>query len=827
MSSNQDQPTIHPANVGSPDSMRGLTQSEVDERRAAGQSNHVDMGTSRPVSAILRANLFTIFNAILGTAALAVLLLGDWRDAVFAIVLVMNLSIGVFTELRSKRTLDALAVLQTPTSQVRRDGHVQTVDNEGLVVDDVLELKLGDQVPADGEVLASSGLEVDEAALTGESHPVHKEVGDKLLSGTSVVGGSGVMLVQVIGEDSWAQKITKEAKKFSKARSEIQESIDKVLRIITLILPVVIIILLWSQLRVDEGDWQVAVVLTVAGIVGMIPQGLVLLTSLNFGITAATLARQKVLVQELPAVEILARVDTLCLDKTGTLTTGEIRGRKLVMRPADLKPEINEGIAKAVLKELVGDETNATAIAVSQLLTGDLPRISDDAEILPFNSIRKWSALSFAAGTEPNEGCCTWVFGAPEIVLDLDSETEEWARKTVRASSEKGRRTVTLAVSSQPLNEENLPPHLVPVLVAVLEEDIRPDATKTLEYFADQGVTVKIISGDSPATVGALAGEIGLRHDKHADEAPTVVDARKLPEIGTEAFRDAAEEADVFGRVTPEQKQGLVHALQDGGRTVAMTGDGVNDALALKTADLGIAMGNGAPATKAVSRLVLVEGKFSVLPHIVAEGRRIIANMERVSSLFLTKTTYAMLIAVTVAILAWPYPFLPRHLTYLSAFTIGVPAFFLSLGPNTRRYKPGFLRRTLIIAIPSGIILTVFALVAYHLTGPGTVLGHTSATVTLIMGAMALLVLLSRPWNTWRITLVVSMISGAILGLLIPFVRNFFALTWPTTGQWLILVALGGAAAALIVIVYFATAKWRDRPVKPMRPAREGAGEGK
>ncbi len=850
--------------VATPD-LRGLTSREVRERHEAGQSNEVDSGSSRSVKDILRANLFTVFNGILGTAALAVILVGDWRDAVFGIVLVMNLAIGVLTELRSKRTLDSLAVLQAPTSLVVRDGKVEAVPNEDLVIDDVLQLKLGDQVPADGEVLDSNGLEIDESALTGESKPVHKKIGDKLLSGTSVVGGQGVMVVQVVGADSWAQKITREAKKFSKARSEIQESIDKVLRVITLLLPIVTLILLWSQLRVDDGDWRGAVVLTVAGIVGMIPQGLVLLTSLNFGLASASLARKNVLVQELPAVEILARVDVLCLDKTGTLTTGDIRGRNFVFNSKVDSPSNGQvsgeegedctgspkGISLSVLSQLVADETNATAHAVAGLIqeacsagcgpsgdVGEVPEAGgvnaaeDDGgeggaqdsrggvlapiakgTLLPFNSVRKWSAVTFPEDQAPVGGYVTWILGAPEIVIGAQVEGAQWAEEVVKGSSSKGRRTVALVATRQPLEGETLPAGRVPVAVAVLEEDIRPDAAETLDYFEEQGVNIKIISGDSQKTVGAIAQEVGLRHGADGDRGPVVKDARALPEIGSEKFQEEALATDVFGRVTPEQKRGLVHALQDAGYTVAMTGDGVNDALALKDADLGIAMGNGAPATKAVSRLVLVDGKFSVLPGVVADGRRIIANMERVSSLFLSKTTYAMLLAVVVALVGWAYPFLPRHLTYISTFTIGVPGFFLSLAPNTRKYRPGFLRRTLLIAVPSGIILAVSALAAYGLTGTGTLEGHTAATLTLIIGAMALLIILSKPWNAWRVTLVVAMITGAILGILIPFVRNFFALELPNAQLWALVLAAGGLAALLIVASYVFTAKWRNTTV--------------
>ncbi len=791
----------------------GLTTAQVQERHDQGQSNHVDSSTSRPLKDILRANLFTVFNGILFTAALAVILVGDWRDAVFGFVLVLNLGIGIVGEVRSKRALDALAVLHAPTSQVVRDGQLKSVNNEDLVIDDVVQLSLGDQVPADGSVLTSNGLEVDESPLTGESNPVPKVGEDPILSGTSVVTGGGTFRVEKIGEDAWAQKITAEAKKYSKAYSEIQGAIDRILKWITFVLPVIIILLMWSQLRVDEGDWKAAVILTVAGIVGMIPQGLVLLTSMNFGMTAASLARKGVLVQELPAVEILARVDVLCLDKTGTLTTGEIRGRELVHPP---EGGGEDGQATKVLSTMVREGGNPTAEAVQNLVRGQNPFPDNTFSEVPFNSIRKWSALSFASreegGTSAPSICKTWVFGAPEVLLDLEDPTYSWVEEAVGEASALGRRTVCLACSEEAIgggtgDEQTLPDQLRPQLVAVLEEDVRSDAERTLKYFAQQGVGVKVISGDSHRTVGAIAADLGLVPSSGNELA--VIDARTLPEIDTEEFVVAAREGDVFGRVTPDQKKALVVALQDSGHTVAMTGDGVNDALALKTADLGIAMGNGAPATKAVSRLVLVNSHFSVLPGVVGQGRRIIANMERVSSLFLTKTVYAVLLALVVALFSLSYPLLPRHLTYISAFTIGVPAFFLSLGPNDQKYRPGFLRRTLLIAVPSGVILGTAALVTYLRAGEGSLPGHTAATLTLISGAMALLVLLARPWRPWKIALIAAMVLGATAGVIIGPVRDFFALEIPSVALGQSIALAGSIAAALVVAAYGLTLRWR------------------
>lgn len=786
----------------------GLSSAEVKARHDRGESNEVDDSTSRPVSAILRANLFTIFNGILVVCATAVLIVGDWRDAVFGIVLVLNLAIGVFSELRSKKELDSLAVLQAPTSQVLRDGAWKEIRNAELVTGDVIALKLGDQIPADGQALDCEGLEIDESALTGEARAVHKAVGDALMSGTAVVAGSGKMLIEVVGGDAWAQRITAQARKFSKVHSEIQSSIDTVLRWVTWILPVLIALLLWSQFRAEAHDFRTAMIFTVAGVVGMIPQGLVLLTSLNFGLAAALLARRGVLVQELPAVEVLARVDVLCLDKTGTLTTGAIRGREIVFAPDLSQPGsgATEEAVRGILAAMVADGTNATADAVKGLLGSQRPTTVGDGDVLPFSSARKWSALTLEESQE--EMPRTWVLGAPEIVLGDPGSGEEWAQEILKTEGAAGRRSVCLASTNDPVDGEELPGNLRPAAMVILEEDVRGDARQTLEYFEKQGVLVKVISGDSPTTVATIASDVGLTH--HDGGAPRAIDARTLPDIGSAEFVAEAANNDVFGRVTPEQKRGLVAALQSQGHTVAMTGDGVNDALALKDADLGIAMENAAPATKAVSRLVLVNGKFSDLPGVVAEGRRIIANMERVSALFLSKTTYAILFAVLVAIFGWTYPFLPRQLTYIGTFTIGVPAFFLSLAPNLQRYRPGFLRRTLLVAVPTGVILTVAALISYLVLGEGTELGQTGATITLMIGAMALLVMLARPWNWWRIGLVVLMIGGAILGMLVPVVRDFFALDLPEGAQWTTILIAGFVAAIAVAVSLMITTRLRE-----------------
>ncbi|QPK80488.1 HAD-IC family P-type ATPase [Schaalia sp. ZJ405] len=781
-----------------PDLRRGLSESEVTQRINAGDVNIVHDRTSRSIWSIVRQNVFTLFNGILTAAVILILIFGDIRDTVFAGVMIVNSVIGVFSEWRAKRTLDALAIVDAPTATVRRAGTLHEIPVNELVVDDVIELSLGDQVSVDGTVESVSGLEIDESMLTGESRPVKKAVGDTILAGTSVVAGAGIMRATTVGEHTYAQGLSRAARVFVRTRSEIQESINKVLRVISALLLPIVALTLWSQTRIAGevgSDWRHAIVLAVASVVGMIPQGLVLLTSLNFAIGSAKLARKSVLVQELAAVEVLARVDSLCLDKTGTLTTGKIRVKEIIPITCaqDDAPDL-QALHEA-LALLSADRTNATACAidsyVSALGVGE-KKISADSlsTVIPFSSARKWSGV-FSDGH-------FWMLGAPEILGATDSsQSSSDVLDQANAYAQSGVRVVALAHCGESPREEELPNGRDIVALVLLEEDLRSDAAQTLDYFRGQGVHVRMISGDNPQTVSALATQAGLRGPN--GQEPRAIDARTLPtDLMSDEFMHEVLTHDVFGRVTPEQKRAMVQVLQAAGHCVAMTGDGVNDALALKDADLGIAMGNGARATKAVAQIVLVNSEFSQLPGVLAQGRRIIANMERVSALFLSKTCYAAVLVLVCALAAWPFPFLPRHYTYIGALTIGVPSFFIALGPNLRRYVPGFLRRTLSLAIPSGIILSATALTAYGFVGIGTVAGQSAATLTLLFGALWLLSITARPFVTWRIALLALMACGAVLGIFIPPVRAFFALEWPTTSQWFIIATCGALACFLI-----------------------------
>lgn len=844
---------------------QGLSFKQVAHARAADETNEFDNSSSRSIVAILRANVFTIFNAILASAVVVVLAVGSWQDAVFGFVLLLNTLTGTIAELRAKRALDNLAVLAAPTAHVIRDGEAKDIEVSQVVLGELLELRSGDQVPADGQVLSSNGCEIDESILTGESVAVRKHENDQVLSGTTVIGGSARIRVTAVGEHSYANRLAMEARKYSVVTSELQEGTNRVLTWISWVIVPMTLLLLWSQLRVaggisgslDSGQWKAAVVLAVAGVVGMVPQGLVLLTSVNFAAAAMTLARRKVLVQELPAVEVLARVDMLCLDKTGTLTSGAVEldhiesclgsacadgdggslaagkvsadaaaGGSAGTGSGAVVPASADDAARAALAYLVGgSEANATGSAIAAGLTGLEPAQARYA--IAFNSARKWSAVQTQAGA--------YVLGAPEIVLagstgsgstEVDNaesdgtglgSTDNAALERVKALAGTGKRVLLLAHSNQALDQsENptLPKDLTAALLVVLAEQVRPDAAQTLDYFKRQGVAVRVISGDNPVTVAAIAAHLGLRNPDGGE--PVGVDARTLPAIeDTQALADVLEKHTVFGRVTPEQKRAFVNALKSRGHTVAMTGDGVNDALALKDADLGIAMGNAAPATKAVSRLVLLNSQFDALPSVVAEGRRVIANMERVASLFLTKTTWAALLAAVVAITGFVYPFLPRQLTIVSSLTIGIPAFVLALAPTNQRYRAGFLARVLRLSVPAGVIVVVGVLCArltLILMGSNRNQISSVCTLVLVAGGLWLLSLTARPWVWWRALLVVLMSTAALAVVLLAPLRGFFELAALTANSWLVLVCAAGiVCAALETLGRYNAARAQDR----------------
>jgi len=718
--------------------------------------------------------------------AIVVIIVGPLRDALFAGVLIFNTLIGIVQEVRAKKTLDRLSLLSAPRARVIREGESTEVSREEVVLDELLELQAGDQILVDGSVLASEGLEVDESLLTGESVPVVKRPGDNLLSGSFVSAGSGRFRATAVGEDAYAQKLASEAKRYELVRSELRDTNNIILRYVTYVMIPVAILLTISQLLADN-TFDDAIMATVAGLVGMVPEGLVLLTSLVFAVSAVALARRKVLVQELPAVEGLARVDVICLDKTGTLTEGVPEFNRIeALNGRDDLEEVMGAFAAASPSE------NATLAAIAAAFPA--PPDWKVESTVPFSSARKWSAVSF-------EEHGSWVLGAPEVLLV--EATQSSLRDRADSLARSGLRVLLLSRAGEAVVEERLPAQLEPTALIVIEEKIRPDAAETLDYFQDQEVGIRIISGDNPRTVGSVAERVGV------PGAEEPVDARKLPE-DLAGLSEVMHESTVFGRVVPEQKRMMVHALQSGGHVVAMTGDGVNDTLALKDADMGIAMGSGAPSTKSVAQLVLLDGRFSTLPGVVAEGRRVMANMERVANLFLTKTVYAALLAVGIAFIAWPYPFLPRHISLVGSLTIGIPAFVLSFAPSKQRYRPGLLRRVLYFAVPAGFIaaaatFTANAMARAH--GASLEESRTVAVIVLTIVGLAVLAYLSRPLWSWRGALVAVM-AGSFVGVLaIPWFREFFQLDLPG----LIIMAQSLGIAAIFVLLLELTLMYISR----------------
>ncbi|QKJ18552.1 HAD-IC family P-type ATPase [Microbacterium hominis] len=795
------------------DAATGLTAADVAERVAAGRSNVFVADTSRSAWTIVRANVFTLFNGIVGACFLVLLLVGRWQDALFGLSALANAIIGCYQEFRAKAALDRLALLNAPRARVRRDGAEAEVAPADVVLDDILVLRAGDQVPADAEVVETRGLQIDESMLTGESDAVDKRPGDEALSGSVVVAGEGAARVTRVGADSYANRFAGEAKRFSLVASELRSSIDKVLKWVGWIIGPIGLLVLNAQMLVAGGwasaiqsdAWQQPVVNTVAALTAMIPLGLVLMTSIAFAVGAAKLASRQVLVNELPAVEGLARVDIICLDKTGTLTAGEI-----AFDAAHALAGETPGWEDALAWYGASPDANATAKCLREPYPVTTPRTATG--YIPFSSARKWSAVAF--GEE------TWVLGAPEMVFgDAATDPASPLGEVVTALASAGRRTLVLGrapggLSADDVEAERLPAGLAAVVVVTFREQVRPDAAQTLSYFQAQGVGIRVISGDNPRTVAAIAREVGL-------EVADGFDARRLPDDEAE-LGEVLEEHAVFGRVTPEQKKRMVTALQARGHTVAMTGDGVNDALAIKTADIGIAMNSGAAATKAVARLVLLDGQFSHLPDVVAEGRQVIANIERVSMLFLNKTVYATGLAILFGVLVMEFPFLPRQLSITDGLTIGIPAFFLALMPNAQRYVPGFLKRSLTFAVPAGLViavaLTLYTRGAMALEVPEDEL-RTGSTIILAIVGIWVLAVLSRPLNRYKV-LVVGGMFVALVGLFtIPLAAEFFVLVDPGRDAAYLVAVTSVLTILAIEVVRFFHRRYVARSLAAAQPA--------
>ena len=769
------------------DPVAGLTSAEVTERIARGQANEAPDARSRSLGDIVRANTFTWFNGLIGTLWVIMLFVAPIQDSLFGFVIVANTAIGIIQEYRAARTLAKLAVLGEAKPVVRRDGVDAEVSPHDVVLDDIVVLRTGDQLVVDGVVVDCDGLEIDESLLTGEADPVDKAAGDGAMSGSFVVAGSGTYQATRVGRDSFASGLTEEAKKFHLTNSELRDGINGFIRGISFILLPVGLLLLWSQVVRADLPLDDAIRGTIAGVVTMIPEGLVLLTSIAMAVSVVRLAQKKVLVQDMPAVEVLARVDTICVDKTGTLTEPGMRVRDVVTL-GDAVPDLDSVLGAMGVSE---ESPNPTLAAIAEHYPS--PGWPVTASV-PFSSARKWSAASF-------DGHGTWLLGAPEILAVGEGDVLQ--RADERAAD--GARVLLLARSDGRPSADDGPGPLTAVALVVINQQLRPDAAETVAYFLEQGVTVKVISGDNAATVGAIAQQAGV------PGAEDPVDARDLP-ADTDALADVLARSNVFGRVTPAQKQQMVDALHLRESTVAMTGDGVNDVLALKNADLGIAMGSGSGATRAVAQVVLLDNRWSVMPSVVAEGRRVLGNIERVSDVFLTKTSYAVVFSLVTGLTAVAFPFLPRHLTVISALTIGIPAFFLALMPNTERFRPGFLKRVLLFAVPSGVICATASLSSYSLAlsvGEPVPSAQSAATVTLFIVATAVLLQAARPLNLIRLGIVLAMVVAFLCVLFIPFLSDFFALSLGPERYSVVAVGIGLAGGLLVWGATLITDRWR------------------
>jgi len=660
----------------------GLTAAEVRERVAAGRTNTVRSRTSRPVAEILRTNLLTWFNLVLGTLLVLILLYGSWRDGLFGLVLVANSAIGIAQELRAKRTLDRLALITAPRATVIRDGTPTEVAVADVVLDDVVALGPGDQLVVDGEVLSATGLELDESALTGEANPVSKMARDEVRSGSFVVAGSGLCRATAVGEDAWAARVERIGRRFTRADSEIMRGITVVLQVIgALLVPVGAL----TIARNTQGaETATAVTDTVAALVAMVPEGLVLLSSVAFAVSGLALARRHVLVNELPAVELLARTDVVCVDKTGTLTEREPTFGRFVPLDAAVDADL---LADGALPADAGLLADAALHALGALARADpnpnatLRAIAaavppspgwEATGTVPFSSARKWSAIA---------GRGSWVLGAPEIVANGDTAGVKARARAAELAGE-GLRVLLLSHTQASLDGETLPGGLTPVGLVILSERVRPDAAQTLAYFQEQDVEIKVISGDNPATVATIAAIAGV---PGADKA---LDARMLPD--GDALADIMETTTVFGRVDPDQKRAMVEALQSRGHTVAMTGDGVNDAMALKRADIGVAMGiTGTDVAKGTADMILTDDNFATIVEAVEEGRVIYSNIRKFVAFLLSCNVGEILVIFITTLAMGPsfVPLVPIQLLWLNLVTDSFPA--LALGRE--KGEPGVM----------------------------------------------------------------------------------------------------------------------------------------
>ena len=776
----------------------GLTDAQVAQRIAEGKTNAIPQRAARSIADIVRANVFTRINAILGVLLLIVVATGSLINGLFGLLIIANSVIGMVQEIRAKQTLDKLAIVGQAKPLVRRQSGTLPLSPREVVLDDIIELGPGDQIVVDGQIVEEANLEIDESLLTGEADPIDKDIGAAVMSGSFVVAGAGAYRATKVGPEAFAAKLADEASKFTLVKSELRNGINRILQFITYLLVPAGLLTIYTQLFTTHAGWRQSVLRTVGALVPMVPEGLVLLTSIAFAVGVIRLGQRRCLVQELPAIEGLARVDVVCADKTGTLTENGMRVSGIEELAAQREP------AADVLASLAAADPRPNASMQAIAETYDQPPGWIATATAPFKSATKWSGVSY--GDHGN-----WVIGAPDVLLDPASAAAGRAEQI----GAKGLRVLLLAAADVAVDHSDAPGRVTPVALVVLEQKVRPDARETLDYFANQGVYVKVISGDNAVSVGAVAGELGLHGE--------TMDARQLP-TDQAGLADALDTHTTFGRVRPDQKRAIVHALQSRGHTVAMTGDGVNDVLALKDADIGVAMGAGSPASRAVAQIILLDNRFATLPYVVGEGRRVIGNIERVANLFLTKTVYSALLALLVGLecllskllKADPllYPFQPIHVTIAAWFTIGLPSFILSLAPNNERAYPGFVRRVLTSALPSGVVVGVATFVSYllaykgrHATFQQQDQASTAALITLLVTALWVLAVVARPYQWWRVALVIASGLAYVVIFSLPLAQKKFFLDPSNVAETLTALGIGVLGAGAIEAIWWIRAR--------------------
>lgn len=774
---------------------QGLSAAEVAERTARGEVN-VDAGVrTRSVRQIVCENTLTLFNAINAILAVFVLITGSYKNMLFMVVIVCNTLIGIVQEIRSKRTTDRLSIVASSKASVLRDGALVELPLDALVRDDVIELGRGDQVPADAVVVKGS-CDVNESLLTGESTLVKKRPGDELMSGSYLNAGIVRARVVHVGAENYAAKISAEAKRRKAVNSEIMNSLNGIIKFVSFIILPLGALLFARQHFLTGTETNEAILSTVSALVGMIPEGLILLTSTVLAVAVVRLAKSRVLVQQLYCIETLAHVDTLCLDKTGTITTGKMEVAAVCPVPGVPQTVVDTAFASIARAD---EDPNDTAQAIVEHFAGADAAVLHASRVVPFSSDKKWSGAVFDDGSAYVMGAGQFILGdALAAVADQQNELAADARVLLLAQVDGFDEEGDIVGAPKPLG------------FIAIHDQIRATAAQTIRYFKEQGVDLKVISGDDPRTVSGIAAKVGVpRAEDYVDAATLVTD---------DDIAAAIERYSVFGRVKPEQKKAFVVALQAKGHIVAMTGDGVNDTLALKQADCSVAMAAGSDAARNVAQLVLVDNDFAAMPKVVAEGRRSINNLQRSASLFLVKTLLSMTLAVVFVFLPWQYPFQPIQMTLISAFTIGLPSFVLALEPNKDRIKGRFLENVVVKSIP-GAVCAVFAILIVNAVGYNLLridYEHVSTLCVLLTawtGAL-LIVRLSVPFTPIRAALLVVVVGGTVLGA--TLLRSLFGIEPFTFGMTVLFAILALGTAMLFHVLYGAIEKWHARHLASM-----------